>query len=124
MENHSDKLSSPPSGGDREGATVLEGGIKGEKFKWCTSFLEKRGKELYGERFKIMENDYEIVFKLLVYFIGDKQIAASLNLDLNKGILLTGPIGCGKTSLMTLMRFVPPLAKNCIPNIRDSLGAL
>ena len=30
-----------------------------------------------------------------------------MNIDLNKGILLIGPVGCGKTSLMTLMRHIP-----------------
>ena len=30
--------------------------------------------------------------------------AQELNLDLNKGILLSGPIGCGKTSIMALIR--------------------
>ncbi len=44
---------------------------------------------------------------LLVYFLRNEQEATRLGLDLNKGILLTGPIGCGKTKLMTLMRLVP-----------------
>jgi DNA replication protein DnaC len=30
------------------------------------------------------------------------------NIDLDKGILLTGPIGCGKTSLMHLMKYLTP----------------
>lgn len=102
MENHSN---SHPT---------LEGGIKGEGFKWCISFLEKRGKELYGEKFKIHEEDHEIIFKLIVYFVGDKSNAEKLGLELQKGILLTGPIGCGKTSLMNLMRFVPPPERNHI----------
>lgn len=83
-------------------------------FPWCLSFLEKRGKEIYGDKFKIHEEDHEIIFKLLVYFIGDKVQAEKLELDLQKGILLTGPIGCGKTSLMNLMRLVPPPERNHI----------
>ena len=81
---------------------------------WCISFLEKHGKELYGQNFKIIEQDFEIIHKLLVYFIGDNTEAAKYNLDLEKGILLTGPIGCGKTSLMNLMRFVPSPERNHI----------
>ncbi len=92
--------------------STLEGGIQGDGFKWCISFIEKRGKELYGDKFKIDESDHEIILKLLAYFIGDKYYAKKLNLSLNKGILLTGPIGCGKTSLMNLMRFVPPPERN------------
>lgn len=93
---------------------TLEGGVAGEGFRWCVSFLEKRGKELYSNKFKIHEEDHEIIFKLIVYFVGDKANAEKLGIDLNKGILLTGPIGCGKTSLMNLMRFVPPPERNHI----------
>jgi energy-coupling factor transporter ATP-binding protein EcfA2 len=93
---------------------TLEGGIKGEGFKWCISFLEKRGKELYGEKFRIHDEDHEVIFKLIVYFVGDKSNAEKLSIELHKGILLTGPIGCGKTSLMNLMRFVPPPERNHI----------
>ncbi len=94
--------------------TMLEDGIKGEGFKWCISFLEKRGKELYDEKFRISEEDHEIIFKLIVYFVGDKSNAEKLGIELQKGILLTGPIGCGKTSMMNLMRFVPPPDRNHI----------
>ena len=36
--------------------------------------------------------------------IKDKNEAAKLQIDLSKGILLSGPIGCGKTSIMHLIR--------------------
>jgi energy-coupling factor transporter ATP-binding protein EcfA2 len=99
---------------------TLEGGMEGEGFRWCLSFLQKRGKELYGDKFKICEEDYRIIFKLIVYFLNDKEYAEKLDLDLQKGILLTGPIGCGKTSLMNLMRFVPPPERNhIIKSCRD-----
>lgn len=93
---------------------MLEDGIGGEGFKWCVSFLEKRGKELYGEKFRIYEEDHEVLFKLIIYFVGDKLNAEKLGVVLTKGILVTGPIGCGKTSLMNLMRFVPPPERNHI----------
>ncbi|MCE7865197.1 MAG: ATPase [Bacteroidetes bacterium CHB5] len=102
MENHSSQH------------PTLEGGIEGEGFKWCITFLEKRGQELYGKKFKISVEDHEIIFKLIVYFVGDQLSARKLGLELQKGILLTGPIGCGKTSLMNLMRFVPPPERNHI----------
>lgn len=92
----------------------MEAGMEGEGFKWCISFLEKRGRDLYGEKFKIHEEDHEIVFKLIAYFVGDKSNAEKLGLELQKDILLTGPIGCGKTSLMNLMHFVPPPERNHI----------
>lgn len=76
------------------------------QFEKCLEFLEKAGKSYISSNFKIWENDYEIIFKLLVYFYKDKTNASKYNIYLNKGILLTGPIGCGKTSLMTLFRFM------------------
>ena len=69
-------------------------------------WLEKKGEELYGNQFKILENDYEIIYKLMAYFLKDEQTCFQFNIDLNKGIMLSGPIGCGKTSLMNLMKFL------------------
>ncbi len=94
--------------------TPLEGGKGGVNFTWCLSFFEKRGKELYGDKFKIWKEDQDIIYKLLIYFLKDEAEAKRLGIELHKGILLTGPIGCGKTSLMNLMRFVPPPERNHI----------
>jgi energy-coupling factor transporter ATP-binding protein EcfA2 len=55
---------------------------------------------------------HDIIYKLLIYFIGNQQEEEKHNIDLNKGILLSGPIGCGKTSIMNLMRMVPPPERN------------
>ena len=71
-------------------------------------WLEKKGVEIYGNHFKILENDYPIIFKLIAYFLKDETACFQFNIDLNKGILLSGPIGCGKTSLMNLMKFLTP----------------
>ncbi len=79
---------------------------------WCLAFLQKRGKLLYGENFNLHEKDHDIIYKLLVYFVGHKTEAERLGLDLDKGILLSGQVGCGKTSLMTLMKFVPGPERN------------
>lgn len=72
------------------------------------TWLEKKGVELYGKKFKILENDYEIIYKLMAYFLKDEQTCYQFNIDLEKGILLSGPIGCGKTSLMSLMKYLAP----------------
>lgn len=68
-------------------------------------WLQKRGKEVYGDHFKICEDDKENITKLLCYFLKDKHTAQLYDINLEKGILLTGPIGVGKSSLMNLMRF-------------------
>ena len=70
------------------------------------SWLEKKGIELYGKKFKILETDHEIIYKLIAYFLKDEQSCYQFNIDLEKGILLSGPIGCGKTSLMNLMKYL------------------
>jgi DNA replication protein DnaC len=67
-------------------------------------WLEKRGVELYGNQFKILETDHTIIHKLIAYFLNDEITCFQLNIDLNKGILLSGPVGIGKTSLMNLMK--------------------
>ena len=71
-------------------------------------WLEKKGLELYGNHFKILEIDYPIIYKLIAYFLKDEITCFQLNIDLNKGILLSGPVGSGKTTLMNLMKTLTP----------------
>ena len=71
-------------------------------------WLQTKGQELFGSHFIILEEDYEIVYKLIAYFLKDEQACHQFNINLNKGILITGPVGCGKTSIMTLMKFLTP----------------
>jgi DNA replication protein DnaC len=70
------------------------------------AWLEKKGVELYGKKFKVLKTDHEIIYKLIAYFLKDEQACYQFNIDLEKGILLSGPIGCGKTSLMNLMKYL------------------
>jgi len=72
------------------------------------STLQIKGKEIFGEHFCIYPEDYEVIQKLLTWYMQDVQQAENLNINLHKGLLLTGPIGCGKTSLMSLMRLMAP----------------
>lgn len=71
-------------------------------------WLEKKGIELFGNNFKILESDYLIVYKLIAYFLKDEATCFQYEINLNKGILLSGPIGCGKTSLINLMKYLTP----------------
>ena len=77
----------------------------GYNFDECVQYLNKKGKEQYGNHFSIHPEDYEIIFKLMVYAIKDQKNAAKMNINLNKGILLSGPVGCGKTTLLTLVNY-------------------
>ena len=74
-------------------------------------YLNAKGKLLFGKKFKIFEEDRDILFKLCNYYIKDIANCKKLNIDINKGILLSGPVGCGKTSLMKLLRHIVPHRK-------------
>lgn len=70
------------------------------------SWIEKKGVELYGKDFTISERDHPVVYRLIAYFLKDEETAFRYNLDLGKGILLSGPVGCGKTSLLNIMKYL------------------
>lgn len=70
------------------------------------AFLEQKGKEHYGPKFQIYQEDVATILKLAGYFLQDQELCQKQNIDLNKGIMLTGPIGCGKTTLMNLCRLL------------------
>lgn len=70
------------------------------------TWLEKKGQEQFGNHFKILENDYPTIHKLLAYFINDESTCNQFGISLKKGIMISGPVGCGKTSLMNLMKSI------------------
>lgn len=95
MQNHSNSITST--------FKIVEG-RKLYDFNSCLIFIEKQGKTRYGNTFKIHQEDLPTLYKLLIYAIKDENNALRLRLDLDKGILLSGPIGCGKTSIMHLIK--------------------
>ncbi|OBX21192.1 hypothetical protein LX77_03551 [Gelidibacter algens] len=74
-------------------------------------YLDVKGKLLFGKNFRIHDEDKDILLKLCSYFIKDRENCSSYGIDIDKGILLSGPVGCGKTSLMRLLRYVVPLQR-------------
>lgn len=74
-------------------------------------YLDVKGKLLFGRKFRIFEEDREVLYKLCNYFIRDEANCKKLGMNIDKGILLSGPIGCGKTSLMKLLRYIVPHRK-------------
>jgi hypothetical protein len=83
---------------------VVHKGFKEYNFQKCLEYLQNHGKTTYGNSFKISEMDHPTIYKLLIYMIKDEKAAMNQNIDLSKGILVSGSIGCGKTSLMNLVR--------------------
>ena len=69
--------------------------------------LERKGKQKFGDGFSFQPNDILLVKSLAAYFLQDDVLCRQNEIDLDKGILLSGPIGCGKTSLMQLMQLIP-----------------
>ncbi len=90
---------------------VFKNGVFHFGFPQSVKWLEKQGKEIFGAHFTIYPEDRDLLFTLLSYATGDKETAAGRGIDLKKGILLTGPVGCGKTSLMTLANLFFPREK-------------
>ncbi|HET8839725.1 MAG TPA: ATPase, partial [Flavobacteriaceae bacterium] len=74
-------------------------------------YLNHKGKQLFGKHFRIYHEDHNLLFKLCTYIISDKEGCEKLGLDHQKGLLLSGPVGCGKTSLMKLIRGIVPQKK-------------
>lgn len=80
-------------------------------FQKILIYLNAKGKLLFGKHFRIYEEDHSIILKLCNYFIKDYENCERGGIDPNKGILLSGPVGCGKTSLMRLLKHIVPLQR-------------
>jgi energy-coupling factor transporter ATP-binding protein EcfA2 len=83
---------------------IIQNNQKIYDFNNCLLFINHQGKIRYGQSFKICQEDIPIIYKLIIYMIKDQKIADKLQIKLDKGILLSGPIGCGKTSIMQLLK--------------------
>jgi energy-coupling factor transporter ATP-binding protein EcfA2 len=82
--------------------------------------MESAGKKHFHPGFTIHPADHQIIYKLLVHTFQNAVEAEKQGISLRKGILLTGPVGCGKTSLMTLLRqFQPPDKRLVVRSCRD-----
>jgi len=81
-------------------------------FEKIKTYLNIKGHILFGKNFKIYKEDEPLLFKLCCYFIQDHYSCAQMGIDTNKGLLLSGPVGCGKTSLMKLLPYLAPHKTN------------
>lgn len=89
-------------------------------YNHIVKLISTEGKREYGPGFEIKEKDLPLVHTLLAYALRDE---AAEGIDFNKGIMLTGPIGCGKTSLINLMRkLMPDTFKPVIKSCSDIIG--
>ncbi len=80
-----------------------------QKYSEIITWLQTKGQTLYGPIISTSpQTDYAIIYKLIAYFTKDQTTCSHYNINLQKGILLNGPIGCGKTSIMNLMKHITP----------------
>ena len=68
--------------------------------------FEQLGRKKYGPNYTLQKEDLSYIVRLAAYFFKDEAKCKELDLDLNKGILLTGPMGVGKTTWFRLMQFI------------------
>lgn len=99
---------------------TIENGYRMFDFMTCIRYMNHLGREKYGSQFSLNPDDRDILHKLISYAISSEEQCEIHGLDLNKGILLTGPVGCGKTSLISLLpNFMFPHQKYLVKNTRD-----
>lgn len=75
-------------------------------FMLTMKYLSDFGQKRFGSNFRILRVNTTILKKLMMYAIRDEENCKKHNIDPDKGILLVGTIGCGKTSLMQLFNIL------------------
>ncbi|MDF0709047.1 ATPase [Flagellimonas okinawensis] len=96
-----------------EGARTYHiGKLEGTKvtydFERILEYLQVKGKMMFGERFNIHEEDMDTLLVLCAYLTRDYDRCKKYGIEPLRGLLLTGPVGCGKIGLIRLLRFLVP----------------
>ncbi|MHB1107121.1 MAG: P-loop NTPase family protein [Lutibacter sp.] len=81
-------------------------------FEKIKTYLNIKGHIIFDKNFRLYKEDEPLLFKLCCYYIQDHWTCAKMGIDTNKGLLLSGPVGCGKTSLMKLLPYLAPHKTN------------
>jgi hypothetical protein len=71
------------------------------------AFFHKEALRRLGQPFIVDDTNREILHALCLYFAEDPEFEAQGFGSLNKGLLLRGPVGCGKTTLLTIFSVNP-----------------
>lgn len=66
--------------------------------------MELHGQIIFGANFKLYKEDKDVILQLYAYFTGDIALCKHYEIDLRKGLFLSGKTGVGKTVHMKLVR--------------------
>lgn len=92
-------------------AADLKNGMFYFSFTASLNWMEEQGKILFGPHFSVYPEDHSLIYKLLIYAIGDVEGSVKHGIELKKGLLVTGPVGCGKSTILTLLSYFFPVEK-------------
>ena len=82
----------------------LKNGNRQYNYFKCMQYLQQQGRILYGSSYRIHPSQRQQVYRLLVYATANKEECALYGINLQKGLLVTGPGNSGKTSLLHLLK--------------------
>ncbi|MBK3518250.1 ATP-binding protein [Carboxylicivirga marina] len=89
-------------------------------FQTSLEWLDCQGKKQFGAHFSIHKNRQDILYKLLVYAIGDIENMKRKGLNPKKGLLVYGASGVGKSQLLMLLNyFFPPQKRFKLQSARE-----
>jgi len=66
--------------------------------------MEIHGQIMYGHNFRLFQEDNHVLLQFYAYFTGDEALCKHYDINLNKGLFLSGKTGVGKTVHMKLVR--------------------
>lgn len=75
-------------------------------YKQILQQLQQRGRQIFGQHFTLYKEDLPVLVPIIAWMLRDENVADQCNIDLKKGIFLSGPIGVGKTQIMKLMQAI------------------
>ncbi len=82
----------------------LKNGNRQYNYLKCIQYLQQQGRILYGSSYRIHPSQRQQLYRLLVYATANKEECALYGIDLQKGLLVTGPENSGKTSMLHLLK--------------------